>query len=92
MFKFAASALLASCTLAALADYKDNGATWTGICATGKEQSPIDLTTDTKTSDKMQIMGYDYYDFPILNGSLSKTDKTYTTTFTNEAQRKKAEF
>ncbi len=53
MYKFASSALLASGSLAALADYKDNGATWPGICATGKEQSPIDLTTDTETSDKM---------------------------------------
>ena len=40
----------------------------------------------------MQIMGYDYYDFPITSSSLDRADKTYTTTFTNEGQRKKAEF
>ena len=63
MFNYITSSLLAVSILGGAADYTLNGADWPDLCQTGLEQSPIDLTTDTDTSDKMEIIGYNYYDF-----------------------------
>ena len=54
MRSFFAIAALASTTFASssLPEYviSKNGADWTGTCATGKEQSPIDLLTVNGTT------------------------------------------
>ena len=63
MFSHIASSLLAVGVLSGAADYRQNGADWPELCQSGTQQSPIDLTTDTDTSDKMEITGYNYYDF-----------------------------
>jgi len=92
MLSYASSAaLLASAAFAASKDYTENGANWTGLCATGTEQSPIDLTTDTDTSDKMEVIGFDYFDFRVANNQFSATDTTYTATFSPDSARQNAE-
>ena len=37
MFRSLASALFAAAVSAGMADYTQNGANWTGLCANGKE-------------------------------------------------------
>ena len=50
-------------------DYEMSGEDWgelegAEICATGKEQSPIDLSTrEFEISETMELNGYDYIDF-----------------------------
>ena len=55
------TSLLFAVTYGAYAEYDNtnNGADWTGTCATGKEQSPIDLPTSgaTSRSDIFLILG-----------------------------------
>ena len=64
MFSYISSALLAVSALATNApDYRQKGSDWGDLCASGEAQSPIDLVTDTDLSDKMEIIGYNYYDF-----------------------------
>lgn len=63
MLSYISSALLAVSVLATV-DYTQNGADWPDECQSGEEQSPINLVTDTDTSDSMEIIGYNYYDFP----------------------------
>lgn len=36
-------------------NYKEKGADWTGTCATGKSQSPIDLPRTASLSDKQKV-------------------------------------
>ena len=51
----------------AAVDYTQAGANWEGDCATGKEQSPIDLKSATATSDLgLKLDGYNNY--PDLEG------------------------
>ena len=98
MLSYVSSALLAATTFAATGKdwgYKQIGADWGtildgkyGLCDTGLEQSPIDLTTDTDISDKMELKGYNYYDF---GNNASAEDVTYTTGFLDEQQRNEAE-
>jgi len=56
--------LLAAAASAAKYDYKEMGADWgevASLCATGTEQSPINLTSSSASkSDLMQINGYGY--------------------------------
>jgi len=45
MIRSFTSALFAATAFAAAGhDYSENGANWEGLCAHGKEQSPINLT------------------------------------------------
>lgn len=88
MYSFVTGALLATAAIASDFDYKQNGADWGtihegkyGLCATGLEQSPINLTTDTETSEKMEMIGYNYYDFA-SNGRAD--DPSFATSFTDE--------
>lgn len=65
-------------------DYKKNGADWGdiegyGLCKIGKQQSPIDLTTDTDTSDKMNILGLNYWDFRATTADMSGANRAWTT-------------
>ena len=86
MFKTAfTGALLAAAAMAATKEtkYNLNGSDWGQIsttCDTGKEQSPIDLKTDTDTSDKMEIIGYNYYDWSLQNDDY-KDEKAHTIAF-----------
>ena len=88
MFNYATGALLAATAFAGMADYSENGANWGGLCAEGLEQSPINLVTDTDISDKMELVGYNYYDFA---SDAKASDPTYTTSFANQALRSQAE-
>ena len=56
-----AAATLASIAFAAGADYDNtmNGATWDGMCATGIEQSPINLV-DAEYKSGMSIEMWNY--------------------------------
>ena len=92
MFKSAcASALLAAAATAASADYTSNGADWPDLCQTGVKQSPIDLTTDTDTSDKMEFIGYNYFDFPVHTDTFKDDDLTFTISFSDNQLRQNAE-
>jgi carbonic anhydrase len=81
--------------------YKQNGADWGpeintayATCVNGKEQSPIDLTEsiDTvKISEKMEIIGYNYYNFPLNNALDPDSDPAWTTGITDDIKRRKAE-
>ena len=98
MLSYVTSALVATTAFAATGKdwgYKQIGADWGTIldgkyslCDTGLEQSPIDLTTDTDTSDVMNLIGYNYYDF---KASFDPADPTYTTVFADEAKRAESE-
>lgn len=64
---YAVSALVAARAFAGSGtDYKENGADWglkDKLCASGKEQSPINLTRGSSDiSDKMEVRGIDYRD------------------------------
>ena len=63
MLSYISGALLAVSVLATGPDYTSNGADWADTCQSGEEQSPINLVSDTDTSDSMEIIGYNYYDF-----------------------------
>ena len=68
MFKTAFAALMAATAMAgAGTDYKTNGANWgttDPLCASGKEQSPIDLSVaGASRSENMMLNGYGYTDF-----------------------------
>ncbi len=98
MLSYVSGALLAATTFAATGKewgYKELGADWGTIldgkyslCDTGLEQSPIDLTTDTDISDKMELVGYNYYDFA---ANTKVDDVTYTSGFLDESRRAEAE-
>ena len=91
MFRTFTSALFAAVVSAAGADYSENGANWTGLCAYGREQSPIDLKDATPNST-MEVIGYNYYDFKVQ--STFKNDKTNyakTINFDVDSLRKQAE-
>jgi carbonic anhydrase len=90
MFRSLASVLFATAVSAGYADYTLNGANWGGLCAHGVEQSPIDLTDDTVPSNKMEVVGYNYYDFKV-NSSFKPEDVTFTTAFDIDALRTNAE-
>ena len=53
------------------------------------EQSPIDLTSDTDTSDKMEIIGYNYYDF--VKTGFSDSDFSQKIDFNDDTLRANAE-
>ena len=63
--KLFAASLLAFAAEAASGsfDYKDDGVNWkdSGVCGTGKSQSPIDLTRDAELSDKQSVVLNDKY-------------------------------
>ena len=83
--------MLAIGALAGSADYTQNGANWHDICEYGREQSPIDLSVKGATvSDKMELMGFNYYDFK-QNSKFSAADPTLTTYFDSEPMRTNAE-
>jgi len=87
MFRTFASALFAVAVSAGPANYEQNGADWGGLCANGKEQSPIDLTEGGATlNGKMEIVGFNYYDFKV-NSGFDSGDVTYTTPFDNDTLR-----
>ena len=90
MISYVASALLAVTAFGAggkvAFDYKQNGADWGdlegyGLCKTGKEQSPIDITDDSKDSDTMEIVGYNYGDFK-ASAPYSPTNFAWTNNIT----------
>ena len=90
MFSYISSALLAVSALATVTpDYRQNGSDWTDLCASGEAQSPIDLVTDTDTSDKMEIIGYNYYDF--AKSGHSATDVSTKFDFGEDQLRANAE-
>lgn len=61
MFKYFVAALVATVANAAgLTDYSQNGANWVGTCATGQEQSPIDLK-DAKVSERLKLSNFKNY-------------------------------
>ena len=63
-------------------DYSQSGDNWEGLCATGLEQSPIDLFALTEenynesvwSSSKMSLVGYDYeyYQVPRFDPALQR--------------------
>ena len=57
MQSFINASLLVATALSAYAEYDNtnNGADWTGLCATGVEQSPIDLPTDGSATPRTDI-------------------------------------
>ena len=91
MFRTFANALFAAVAAAAGADYSSNGANWTGLCAYGREQSPIDLK-DATPNGTMELIGYNYYDFKVQS-SFQDTASNYAKTinFDVDALRKAAE-
>ena len=76
MNTYFASALLAVSAMAAAGtDYTEMGENWSKteahpewkVCETGREQSPIDLSTTGATiSDTMEVRGVNYYDLNVL--------------------------
>lgn len=58
MFRSFATALLTTIAFAAegVFDYKDMGAHWTGLCETGKKQSPIDLPWEADNSSVQSVI------------------------------------
>ena len=65
MQHFSASALLAATVMAAGGsfDYMDNGASWAdGVCATGRNQSPIDFTNNVSRRTDLVADAYGYFD------------------------------
>ena len=89
MLSYISSALLAASVLATGIDYTQNGANWSNTCVTGEEQSPIDLVTDTDTSDSMEILGYNYYDF--VKAGYSVSDPSMKIDFSDDQLRANAE-
>ena len=89
MFNYITGSLLAVSVFSAAADYTQNGADWPELCQTGLEQSPIDLSSDTDTSDKMEIIGYNYYDF--VKAGFSDTDFSQKLDFGDDQLRANAE-
>ena len=75
MRSFVSAALLALGASAAAVDYTQNGANWPDLCATGLEQSPIDLTDAATPSENIGISLYGYRDYD-NNMSLSNTGYT----------------
>jgi carbonic anhydrase len=75
MRSFVSAALLALGASAATVDYTQNGANWPDLCATGREQSPIDLTDAATTSENIGISLYGYRDY---DGNMSLSNKGYT--------------
>lgn len=65
MKTFALACIMAAQAYAAGAKYdwgyKTNGADWTGQCATGVNQSPINLKTGTLTSDLIAPISRNLY-------------------------------
>ena len=84
MFKFGSAAMLAAVAMAGDGDYNylTNGADWgtaVPLCSEGKEQSPIDLSTEgASRSTSMQLNGYRYRDFEAPQADVIRTvDKVY---------------
>ena len=88
---FFPSALLAYSALAAGAkdyDYKVNGKDWGpeinskyADCVNGREQSPINLTTSTAVvNEQIELIGYNYYDFPVTDLLVKMDDPAWTVT------------
>lgn len=75
MRSFVSTALLALGASAATIDYTQNGANWPDLCATGREQSPIDLTDDATPSGNVGISLYGYRDY---DSGVSLANKGYT--------------
>ena len=71
---FAVSALLALNASAASIDYTQNGANWPDLCQTGREQSPIDLTSKATWSDNIGIKTERYRDYT----GMQLSNKGYT--------------
>jgi len=92
MFHNLATALLVAAVSGSAADYTTNGADWTGLCANGVEQSPIELNKGMAVeSGKMEVVGFNYYDFKVGSAAFDASDVTWSTLFDNESLRKKAE-
>jgi len=88
MIRAFTNALICSSVLAGSADYRKNGADWHDLCSEGKEQSPINLSVNgSSVSDKMQIKGFNYYDFPVNSKTFSSADPTMTTQFEDTVLR-----
>lgn len=75
MRSFISTALLALGASAATIDYTQNGANWPDLCATGKEQSPIDLTDDATGSENIAISLNGYRDY---DSGMALSNKGYT--------------
>ena len=86
MYKFALAALMAiGAHAAGGTDYTQNGANWgetVPLCASGVEQSPIDLSEEgASRSSSMELNGYGYRDFtlPAEGAELERSvDKVYS--------------
>jgi len=89
MLSYISSALLAVSVLATGPDYTNNGSDWPNTCQSGEEQSPIDLVTDTDTSDSMEIIGYNYYDF--VKAGYAVDDVSHKLDFSDDQLRANAE-
>ena len=75
--KLFAASLLAFVAEAAVGsyDYKKKGEDWTDLCATGKKQSPIDLSRSNDLSGRQKVVLNDKY--PDLNNAIV-VDKKFT--------------
>jgi carbonic anhydrase len=86
ILKTALAALLSTEVFSAgVYDWKQNGADWGltyPLCATGQNQSPIDLNDSVvKTSDRLEVKGSNYPNF--VTQALSRGGATSVTNITN---------
>ena len=72
----------------AAVDYSESGANWEGLCATGKEQSPIDLI-DQQMENKLAIKMEDYKNYGEDSGLKikEKQDETLLMEFPSPADQ-----
>ena len=62
-------------------------------CGTGTEQSPIDIITkDAELQSDAELIGYNYYDFPLNAWNYRDNDPSLKMDFLDEDKRKKVEF